>query len=175
MLSYWINLTNGKGNECYDCFNFLWWNKSNIKEINAILHFAFQINIRLYIINKLKFLGALQNFPNRMGDLPTHKKDLIRTLSFTSRPNSKFEKKVSRHWENALHFAYPHSYNNYVKIVIHKYSSNKAKEYTDLGKTCNSNYISCKLVEDYHFKSWYSWYMSNLSHKKHIVWKHGPF
>ena len=56
-------------------FYFLWWKKSNIKEIKTTLRFACQINISLKIINKLKFLGAPQNFSHTMGELPSHKKD----------------------------------------------------------------------------------------------------
>ena len=49
-------------------FYFLWWDKSNIKEIKTTLCFACQNNISLKIINKLKFLGAPRNL---MGDLLT--------------------------------------------------------------------------------------------------------
>ena len=56
-------------------FYFLWWDKSNTKEIKTTLCFACQININLKIINKLKFLGVPWNFLHWMSDWLTHKKD----------------------------------------------------------------------------------------------------
>ena len=83
-------------------FYFLWWNKSNIKEIKTTSHFACQINnISLEITNKLKFLGVPWKFLRRMGDLPSHKKDWTKTFSYISRRISKSEKQVLRYWENA--------------------------------------------------------------------------
>ena len=95
---------------CY----FLWWNKSNIKEIKTTLRFAFQINISLKIINKLKFLGVPGNFPHWMGDLLAHKKNWFLNEILGVKNKSCIIEKMP---VPALRFVHWHSHNNYAKIV----------------------------------------------------------
>ena len=105
--SYWITLTNAIRNkilllvqmllEQSRTFYFLWWNKSNIKEIKTTLRFACQINISLKITNKTNFLGVPQNFSHWMGDTKKIKLKLL--VSF---PHEN-EKQVLHYKENACH------------------------------------------------------------------------
>ena len=131
MLSYWITLTNGIRNkilllvqmllEQSRTFYFLWWNKSNIKEIKTTLRFACQINISLKIIIKKKSLGFPRNFPPRWANCSHTKKIKIKLwVLFLNEIDESLKNKscvVEKIPALAISFAYWHSYNNYVKTV----------------------------------------------------------
>ena len=142
MLSYWKNVTNGKRNKALllvqmlleqsRAFYFLWWNKSNIKEIKTTLCFACQINISLKIINKLKFLGFPWNFLTRWANCSHTKKIKLKLwVLFLDEIDESLKNKscvIEKMPAPALCFAYWHSYNNYVKTVSTSTCQTKLKK-----------------------------------------------
>ena len=110
-------------------FYFLWGNKSNIKEIKTTFHFTCQINISLKIINKLKFLGVPWNSPHWMCDLRKGIK-LKLLVVFLDEILSLKNKLcvIEKMLVPALHFAYSHSCNNYLKIVSASTRQTKLKK-----------------------------------------------
>ena len=112
-------------------FYFLWWNKSNIKEIKTTPRFACQINISLEIINKLKFLGVPQNFPTRWPTCSHTKKIKLKLLVLFPDEILSLKNKsrvIEKMPVPALRFAYRHSYNNYVKTVSSSTHQTKLKK-----------------------------------------------
>ena len=142
MLSYWITLTNGIRNkilllvqmllEQSRTFYFLWWNKSNIKEIKTTLRFACQINISLKIIIKIKSLGFRRNFPTRWANCSHTKKIKLKLwVLFLDEIDESLKNKpcvIEKMPAPALSFAYWHSYNNYVKTVSTSTRQTKLKK-----------------------------------------------
>ena len=112
-------------------FYFLWWNKSNIKEIKTTFRFACQINISLKN-NKLKFLGFPRNFLTRWANCSHTKKFRLKLwVLFLDEIDESLKNKscvIDKIPAPDLRFAYWHSYKNYVKTVSRRTRQTKLKK-----------------------------------------------
>ena len=98
-------------------FYFLLWNKSNIKEIKTTLHYACQINIRI--------------FPTEWATCPHTKVIKLRLLVWFLDEIIRLKNKfcvIKKMPVPALRFAYSHFYNNHVKIVSTSTRQTKLKK-----------------------------------------------
>ena len=116
-------------------FYFLWWNKSNIKEIKTTLRFACQINISLKIIIKIitKIFRFHTEFPPLAGRIAhTQKKIKLKLwVLFVDEIDESSKNKycvIEKMPASALSFAYWYSYNNYVKTVSTSKRQTKLKK-----------------------------------------------